>query len=151
MVGYSAQGQDFVLGEVNVAWFEAREDHEIGLYEYLNDNESPVSGEKVIRFYDPDVREEACHYGRSYEGGVYYEFNNCDEETYDEFLYLPSNTDEDQLRAWVEEFAKHANRSVDSEMTWEESTYGPHGSVGCYYTLTTDDYGRKVIDIYCGC
>lgn len=145
--------QSFVLGEVNRAWFENSEMSYYELYDYLNANANPVSGRKVIAFANPNVREHACHYTRSYEGGVYYEFNGCEEEGGDnEWLYLPTDTDLEELKAWIEEFADlREDYETEYDMWWENDTYGPHGAAGCYYTITEDQYGRKVVEIYCGC
>lgn len=145
--------QSFVLGEVNAEWFETEEGSSGELYDYLNANASPVSGQKVIAFADFDVREYACHYTRSYAGGVYFEFNSCDEEGgNNEKLILPADTDIDLLKAWIEDFAVLREEYYTSDnFTWQNNTYAPHGEAGCYYTITEDQYGRTVVEIYCGC
>ncbi|NVK03540.1 MAG: hypothetical protein HWD92_01905 [Flavobacteriia bacterium] len=145
--------QSFVLGDVNTDWFETEEGANGELYDYLNANANPVSGRKVIAFYDFDLREHPCHYGRSYEGGVYYEMNSCEEEGGDnEKLFLPADTDIDKLKAWIETFAVLREEYYTSEnFSWQNGTYAPHGEAGCYYTISEDQYGRKVVEIYCGC
>lgn len=149
-LGCVAQG--FILEEVDTAWFAGITDGEDGLYAYLNDHATPVSGRKVIAFENPDVREHACHFSRSYQGGLYYEYDACEiEGGAEERLHLPADTDEEKLKEWIEVFAKYSNTTEGQELSWKEGTYAPHGDAGCYYSIGTDQYGRKVLEIYCGC
>ncbi|NVK27238.1 MAG: hypothetical protein HWE14_04285 [Flavobacteriia bacterium] len=145
----------FVLGEINEDWFEEEYMAE-GLYGYLDNNLVSNGGMKIIKRFDvnDDPHEAPCLVGKSFEGGVYVkEDRGCEEESgSNTWVYMPSDTDIDELKEWIESWNELFVGDEHDGYTWRDDNFGPpEGEAGCYYSIEEDLYGRIVLELYCGC
>lgn len=145
----------FVLGEINEDWFESPYQSG-GLFAYLDSTLEGHGGLKVLqrREYTVDRGESPCIIGKSYAGGIYVkEDQGCVEESgSNTWVYLPSETDIDELKAWVEAWNKLYVGEEHGTYSWRGDNFGPpDGEAGCYYSIQKDQYGRIVLELYCGC